>query len=911
MPYSKITLPPGINREGTQYSAEGNWFDCDLIRFRQGRPEKIGGWEKYSTNEFLGISRALLNWSSIDGSDLMAVGSGKKLYAELGGVYYDITPMRYKTTGRITADIDTAVQLATFDFDVATNDVIRMSSDANAVGDELMLVTAGAASGGNVGIERGSISTVVSAHYLNESAFLLENLSNPIRLVQNSTTALIKYDAHGLTTGDFVNFLRIDSILGVTGITRYDLFSPSFSSGITGYDTTKSTQSFPVTKMLTSGYFEIKIATAPTGLSSSLLSGAISNIDTDITLTASTPPWAAGDVVKIGSEYIELTTGGPTAFTGCLRSQFGSMSASHPDGSDVSEVGNAGIGQGGNTIIMRDIKASESTFTEFSGWGSGSWGGIPSSTVSTTLSSPLTAGAVSASVSSTESFGNAAFTGTMLIESELISYTIASNISFSPIVRGALGGGGLGVPHANGTSVFLVNQYWTGWGNPTIPFSDGSSSLNVWSIDSFGENLIAAKDRSTPYIWRTPLKMSNGFPYKTRTSVDLTYASGIMLSDAVPLSSYGAGFRDDGSVDDGYGLVPDQVGFLMSWPASRQIIAFGATDTLGFYDPMLVRWCDENAPGSWRPLPTNGNRAGGNPLQNGSRMIAAARASGGIIIWTDKSLYSMNYTSSNLVFNFSEISDSISIASRDAHRVAGGSVYWMGDNNFYVYSERGGVEDLECSVLSKVFDSLNYDKRETVTCALNSLFNEIIWFYPSSFSDEPDSYVIYNYVEQTWAYGLMARTGWSDAGLRENPNSAYSRGPYESGLYEGIERSIIYNQEVGYMDDQVKMNSYVESGFIDADDGDVSMFMDRVVPDFRSLGSLDPELTIKVSAKDYPFSSESQTSSVEATLDTEYANIRIRGRTISLRFEDNASTKIDAGWQLGDPRIRMKPDGER
>jgi len=586
------------------------------------------------------------------------------------------------------------------------------------------------------------------------------------------------------------------------------------------------------------------------------------------------------------------------------------LSAAHSVGAAVSEVGNAGIGQGGNTIIMRDIKASESTFTEFSGWGSGTWGGIPSSTISTTLSSPLTAGATSASVISTASFGATAAIGTMLIESELISYTVASNISFSPIVRGALGTSP-GVPHANGTSVSFVNQYWTGWGNPTVPFLDGSSSLNTWSVDSFGENLVAAKDRSTPYIWRTPIKMSNGSPYKTATSADPNYASSIMLSDAVPLSSYGDGFRNDGSVDDGYGLVPTQIGFLMSWPASRQIIAFGATDTLGFYDPMLVRWCDENAPGSWRILDSNGNRAGGNPLQNGSRMISAARASGGIIIWTDKSLYSMKYTSGNLVFNFSEISNSISIASRDAHRVAGGSVYWMGDNNFYVYSERGGVQDLECSVLSKVFDDLNYDKRETVACALNSLFNEIIWFYPSSLSDEPNSYVIYNYVEQTWAYGSMARTGWSDAGLRENPNSAYSRGPYESGLYEGIDRSIIYNQEVGYMDDQVKMNSYVESGFIDADDGDVSMFMDRVVPDFRSLSTLSPELTITISAKDYPFSSASQSASVDTTLSTEYANIRLRGRTISLRFEDNSSTQADAGWQLGDPRIRMKPDGER
>jgi hypothetical protein len=214
-------------------------------------------------------------------------------------------------------------------------------------------------------------------------------------------------------------------------------------------------------------------------------------------------------------------------------------------------------------------------------------------------------------------------------------------------------------------------------------------------------------------------------------------------------------------------------------------------------------------------------------------------------------------------------------------------------------------------VLSKVFDDLNYDKRETIVCALNSLFNEIIWFYPSADSEEPDRYVIFNYIDQTWAYGGMARTGWSDAGIREKPNSAYSLGPYTSGAYEGIDRSIIYNQEMGYMNDETKMNSYVETGFIDAEDGDLSMFIDRVVPDFRGLDSTSPELTISVSAKDYPFSSSSKTVSVDTTLSTEYENIRLRGRTISLKFEDSSSTQDTAGWQLGDPRIRMKPDGER
>jgi len=909
MPYRKVTFPAGINREGTQYSAEGSWFDCDLIRFRQGRPEKIGGWNKYSSNEFLGLSRSLMNWSSIAGANLMAIGSDKKLYVDLGGVYHDITPMDYKSQGTLTTDdITDSSSTAKFDFVVAIGDVVRMGSDANAVGDELMLVGgSNTAIGDAITIARGSFGTVASAHTVGEGAFLLEQLSDPIYLIDNLTTVLIYYPSHDLVSGDFVNFLKIeeDPVNGAP-VTRDDLYYPAHTSGIDGYDTTKSTQSFPVTKVLTGDYFEIRIATAPTGLVSSTLDADITSSATSISLSGVV--FGAGDFVRIGDEYIKLvSTSGGGDFTGCLRSQFGSMSAAHSSGAAVNEVGNNGSGQGGDTIIMRDIQASESTFSEFSGWGAGTWGGISTAATSTTLSANLAAAATTASVVSTAGFGDDNDTGTMLIESEIILYTVNGGSGFDALDRGEKGTAD--VLHSSGTSVFLVDQYWTAWGDPTVPLASISPALNVWSLDIFGEDLVAAKDRSKPYYWNTSLKMSGGYPYSTASDSSNDYASGIMLADAVPLSSYGNGLTPEGGVDLGYGGVPEQVGFIMSYSATRQIIAFGATDTLDFYDPMLIRWCDMKAPGSWVAL-NPGNRAGGHPLQNGSRIIAAARASGGIIIWTDKALYLMQYTDADAVFNFREISDSISISSRHAHRVVAGVNYWMGDENFFAYDGRG-VQNIECSVLSKVFDDLNYDKRETIVCALNSLFNEIIWFYPSADSEEPDRYVIFNYIDQTWAYGGMARTGWSDAGIREKPNSAYSLGPYTSGAYEGIDRSIIYNQEMGYMNDETKMNSYVETGFIDAEDGDLSMFIDRVVPDFRGLDSTSPELTISVSAKDYPFSSSSKTVSVDTNLSTEYENIRLRGRTISLKFEDSSSTQDTAGWQLGDPRIRMKPDGER
>ena len=905
MPYRKVTFPPGINREGTQYSAEGNWYDCDLIRFRQGRPENIGGWTKYSSNEFLGISRSLLNWSSIAGANLMAIGSDKKLYVDLGGVYHDITPMDYKSQGTLTnADITDADTTLRFDFAVAVGDIVRMGSDANAVGDELIRITSAAsANADTTGAVRGYANTTPSAHSIGDAAFLLENLSDPIYLVQNSTTVLINYPAHGLTSGDFVNFLKIDGALtGITTLVKDDLFYPSKAT-VEGYDTTKSTQSFPVTNVLTSDYFEIRIAVAPTGLISTTLSASMTASDTSIQIGVNT--LSANDYVKVGDEYIQITTSSPTGtnpytYT-CNRSQFGSNSKAHSLGDQVNEVGANGSGQGGNTVIMRDIQASSSTFAEFSGWGAGSWGGIPTATTSTMIdmASGLGGGVsdTSITVDSTSSFGTS---GTLLVDSELMSYTVSSGTVFSPVVRGELGT--TRVAHANNASVFYVDQYWTAWGDPTVPLADSGSALNVWSLDTFGEDLVAAKDRSRPYYWNTSLKMSNGYPYSTNSDSVSDYASGIMLADAVPMSSLGL------STDDGHGGVPEEVGFLMTNPASRQIIAFGCSDTFGNYDPTLIRWCDVNRPGSWTM--TDQNSAGGGPLQKGSKIISAARSDRQILVWTDSALYSLEYIGGDFVFSLQEIADGISISSRYAHKAARGIVYWMGDNNFY-QSDGRSVQKIPCSVLSKVFEELNYDKREVVFSALNSLFNEIIWFYPSDSRDEPNKYVLFNYVDQTWAYGAIPRTSWSDSGLREKPNASFDRGVYSSGVWEGIERSIIYNHEDGYLDDGSAMNSFIESGYFDIEDGDNSMFVDRFAPDFRGLYGTTPQIFVDIMGKNYPSSADRTPRSLTLSNDTEFVNTRVRGRTMSLKFYDNGTDNPGAGWELGDSRIRMKPDGRR
>ena len=909
MPYSKITLPPGINREGTQYSAEGNWFDCDLIRFRQGRPEKIGGWTKYSSNEFLGISRSLMNWSSIDGSNLMAVGSNKKLYVELGGVYYDITPNSYESQGVTSLDMANVPgnTNAIFSFDVSEGDVVRTPSDAYSVGDELMLVNTvpvTGAAGETIVMERGSLGTITSTHGSGSSAFLMKNKLNPIYPVAGSTEVLIQYENHGMEIGDFVNFLKIGTDTSPEIDRRY-LFYTTFDGSTdpsTGYDVSRSTRSWQVSRVLTSEYFEVMVTYAAVGFSTTLDSSAGRS---DISLTFPVNTFINGDKIKIGSEYILLTSAasgtGPYTYT-CDRSQFGSFSSVHLSGATVSQVGRSGspLGIGGSTVLMRDQKSSSSTFTEFSGWGSSSWGGIPLSTTSTTLSSSISPTATSVPVASVAGFGTS---GTISIGSELINYTAINGNSFDPATRGQLGTSAS--MHSLGSSVFNVDRYWTSWGDPHVPQVASSSELNIWSIDTFGEDLIASKFKREPYYWNTSLKMREGAPNQTDyapASQVAGFASGICLTDAVPMSS----ITDTG---EGAGLVPDQVGFVMTHPTSRRVIAFGSTDSFGDYDPTLVRWCNEDRPGAWDPEPV-GSLAGGSPLQRGSSIIAASISNRQVLIWTDLALYSMQWIGGNSVFAFQEVADSISISSRFAHKSGRGITYWMGDNNFY-QTDGVSVEKVPCSVLSKVFEELNYSKREVIVSALNSLFNEIIWFYPSGSSEEPDRYALFNYLDNVWAYGSIGRTGWSDSGTREKPNAAYYLGLYESGPYEGVERSLIYNHEDGYTDDQAKMNSYIESAFFDIEDGDKSIFLDRFAPDFMGLYSTNPELTVDLNARNYPSSTSSNTNTLNLTTDTEFLSTRLRGRTMSVKFYDSPSSILNAGWELGDSRIRIKPDGDR
>jgi len=335
----------------------------------------------------------------------------------------------------------------------------------------------------------------------------------------------------------------------------------------------------------------------------------------------------------------------------------------------------------------------------------------------------------------------------------------------------------------------------------------------------------------------------------------------------------------------------------MVHPVQPIIVAFGCTDTLDTFDPMLVRWSDQNRPGSWAV--EGGSDAGGWPLLTGSEIVSAARSKREVLIWTDEAVYTMRYIGGELIFSNSEIATGVSIIGMNAYGVAGDLIFWMGDRNFYVYDSN--VSIIPCTVLDYVFSDLKYEDREKVFAARNSNFGEIIWFYPSSSATDNDRYVIYNYMENTWAIGSMSRTAWSDSGIRQYPVAGYVSDTEN-------ENSILYRHEKGVNADGSAMDSYVESGFIDIDDGDHFSFVSRIIPDIRYTEGGSTGMEIKLTPKDFPGSSSGTAVTTSVSSSTTENRVRLRGRQLSVRLQSSSS---DVGWVLGDTRIDIQPDGRR
>jgi len=345
--------------------------------------------------------------------------------------------------------------------------------------------------------------------------------------------------------------------------------------------------------------------------------------------------------------------------------------------------------------------------------------------------------------------------------------------------------------------------------------------------------------------------------------------------------------------------------------ASRFLIVFGTNDYGStILDPMLIRWSDQESLTTWYPAVTN--QAGSVRLSHGSKIVTTLQSRQEIVVFTDQALYSLQYLGPPYVWGTQLLADNVSIAGPNAAALASGITYWMGVDKFYKYD--GRVQTLRCDLRQFIYSDINPLQYDQVFSSTNEGFNEVWWFYCSENSNTVDRYVTYNYAEDLWCYGTMARTAWLDTGLRNYPIAA----TYNYN---------IVNQEYGVDDNEtgttLPIEAYITSAQYDIGDGHNFAFVYRMIPDltFRgSTGGTTPAVTMYLQGLNNSGSGITQSgnagvvntgtapSVINVDQFTGQIYIRIRGRQMQMKISSNT---IGTQWQLGAPRIDIRPDGRR
>ena len=561
----------------------------------------------------------------------------------------------------------------------------------------------------------------------------------------------------------------------------------------------------------------------------------------------------------------------------------------------ISVTANASATGGGNTVVAEyQQPVGLNTFTVGTGWSAGPWpvNGIvtvltdPFDTVNTSNVVTVTHVGHGLSNGNAVIFANADATGgipAVLLNTLFYptvananAYTITAQIDATANVTG--GGGTVTVYAETGTR---------GWGDP---FTSGiGQQLRLWTNDNFGQDLILAPRGSSVFYWDAALGVQ-------------------VRAELLSKLSTAAGF--DGT------RVPTATLQVLSSAIQRFVICFGANPydpitAATTFDPMLVRWSDQENPYEWVPEVTN--QSGEFRLSSGSFIMCARATRQEILVWSDAAIYSMQYLGPPYVWGFQILQDNISIMSPNSAITINNVTYWMGVDKFFVYS--GRVETLPCSLWQYVFDDINLNQSFQVFAGSNERYSEIWWFYCSQDSNTVDKYVIYNYLERVWYYGTMERTAWLDSGLRQFPMAA----DYNS-------RMLFHESAVDDVSGEqpVPINSYVQSSDFDIGDGHNFGFVWRILPDINFNGSNvnNPHVTMTVrprtnSGAPYGAANNPEVisadnysggSSYDVQQFTGQVYTRLRGRQLAFRIE---STTLGVSWQLGSPRIDIRNDGRR
>jgi hypothetical protein len=543
------------------------------------------------------------------------------------------------------------------------------------------------------------------------------------------------------------------------------------------------------------------------------------------------------------------------------------------------------------------------------------------------------------------------------------TYTIVISVIPNATAIASSPGGGGAVKAAyeihTGPAYAVAVTGWGGgaWGSGTWGFGTNSvNAIQLWSQNNFGEDLIFGPRGGGIYYWSAQIGVAS-LPFTVTIASPAVVTAALRNGTAVSLNTTGAlptglsvgvvyyvvgstgttcnlsltfggaainttGTQSGTQTISARGIDITQLGGASDCPiiqntifvadTSRFVFAFGCNDYGStVQDPMLLRWSDQESVTNWTPSATN--QAGSIRLSHGSEIVTVVQTRQEIVVFTDSSLYSLQYQGPPVVWSSQLLGDNISIIGPNAAVVASGVIYWMGVEKFYKYD--GRTQTLRCDLRQHIFQDINLAQASQVFAGTNEGFNEVWWFYCSQNSTAIDLYVTYNYLEDVWAYGTLGRTAWLDSGLRDHPIAAtysYNLVDHEMGNDDNVNGT------------PVAINAVIGSAEFDIDDGDHFGFVWRMLPDitFRGSDAASPQVTMTlipmqnagsgynnpISVGGNPNATVTRTSTSVIEQFTGQVYVRVRGRQMILQVE---STQLGCAWQLGSPRIDIKQDGRR
>lgn len=586
--------------------------------------------------------------------------------------------------------------------------------------------------------------------------------------------------------------------------------------------------------------------------------------DTNITLTSSSGFPESGRI-KINSEIITYAAVSGNILQGCLRGQSSTTEAAHTSGDAVLCA----------TLIVTDADHGvlENDFVTYSG--------------AATLGGNITAAILNQEYQVVSKVNANSYLIDAREEASLPSITTTTGYTPTYVFASTSdsGNGGSSVVGAyqinTGLDTTIVGTGWGAgtwsrgaWGSAASLAASGQT-LRIWSHDNFGEDLLINVRDAGIYYWDKTNGMTN---------------RAVAISDLV-----------------GANTAPTIAKKVLVSDRDRHVIAFGCDpqDNIGTQDPLLIRFSDQESITDWAATATN--TAGDLRLGSGSEIVTAVETRQQVLVFTDVSLHAMQFLGPPFTFGINTVSENITIASPLSAIAIEDQVYWMGAEEFYVYS--GNVQRLPCSVRDYVFSDINSDQLEKVTASTNTAFSEIWWFYPSASSTECDKYVVYNYQQQIWYYGSLNRTVWLDRGVESFPIAASTD-------------HALYFHERGFDDGSTSpasaITAYIESSQMSMGEGDNFVFLRKLIPDltFRDSTAAAPSATMTLEARNFPGGPYLQTNSKTVTKTasvpveqwTNQVNVRLRGRSFAFKIE---TTDTGVGWRLGSPRVEVQPDGMR